>query len=504
MLDCCSFPPDRLPVHFVTGPGLPDNLLGPMLAGVSWWSSDPESHLDQVWDGPGAHGSLDTCSGVSFIAVDNLRAKYGEDIRGIANYCADDEGITELHAFVDATIDYPLAQVAAHEWGHGIGFGHSHDPSAVMYAYVNGAGGLGPDDLAGLRTLYPGAFALDVAPSDVEPLTFGTKREVDVSARVVGGMPCDPAQMRLQFVGGHPLLKLSGPAVAGDGTLGLERDANDPRTCRGRFGVELTEPSGGATSLTIAPAGAIEGQPRQVYVPLNNVPAAQFTIAPQTPTAGEWITLMSSSFDTDGDGISQSWDVDGDGSFDDESGPTASVRLPAGSHTISLRVSDGWAQATTTETVIVKEPAPATNTGPGSSPGPGAPPATDTRPPISAGSRPPAPAPSHDVRGEVETPLAIVGSKRLRRLAPRVAISGERDTLATVSVYVSRRVARQLGLRSTRVAFRELFLRDGVTIVRLRLNRRVRLLAARKRIAARLRVESNAGETVYRRVILVR
>ena len=51
-----------------------------------------------------------------------------------------------------------LTAVIAHEFGHTLGFGHSADPTALMYASLrSGSGGaLSADDQAGARWLYPG------------------------------------------------------------------------------------------------------------------------------------------------------------------------------------------------------------------------------------------------------------------------------------------------------------------------------------------------------------
>ena len=52
-----------------------------------------------------------------------------------------------------------FAEVATHELGHVLGLDHSADPTATMYPYAHFDGrgaALGPDDVAGLQTIYPG------------------------------------------------------------------------------------------------------------------------------------------------------------------------------------------------------------------------------------------------------------------------------------------------------------------------------------------------------------
>lgn len=67
-----------------------------------------------------------------------------------------------------------LAEVATHEIGHSIGFGHSADAAAIMYATAHGNGRgatLGSDDIAAVSFLYPGSHAGQPPPAAPGSLT---------------------------------------------------------------------------------------------------------------------------------------------------------------------------------------------------------------------------------------------------------------------------------------------------------------------------------------------
>jgi hypothetical protein len=109
--------------------------------------------LDQMSDPVGCSGTL-AIGGVS-------RAGGGTRVIG---------GITFSHIFEGDVVfnrnfqcflgvSANLAEVATHEIGHSIGFGHSPDSGAIMYASAHGQGRgatLGADDVAAVSFLYPG------------------------------------------------------------------------------------------------------------------------------------------------------------------------------------------------------------------------------------------------------------------------------------------------------------------------------------------------------------
>ena len=86
-------------------------------------------------------------------------------------------------------------------------------------------------------------------------------------------------------------------------------------------------------------------------------PPPRFTYLPTAPVGGN--TLVFSGFnssDPDGDNLTYAWDFDANGTID-ASGLTASwPNVPAGTHGVSLTVSDGQAFASTNRTISVALP----------------------------------------------------------------------------------------------------------------------------------------------------
>ncbi|XP_039600459.1 collagenase 3-like [Polypterus senegalus] len=69
-----------------------------------------------------------------------------------------DTHFDEEETFTSGSAGYNLFLVAAHEFGHALGLGHSNDPGALMYPiynYVNpGTFSLSQDDIQGIQSLY--------------------------------------------------------------------------------------------------------------------------------------------------------------------------------------------------------------------------------------------------------------------------------------------------------------------------------------------------------------
>jgi len=75
-----------------------------------------------------------------------------------------------------------LAEVACHEIGHSIGFDHSTDGGAIMWASARGNRGatLGADDIAGVTFLYPGSGPAPTPPAAPTSLTATATSSSDI------------------------------------------------------------------------------------------------------------------------------------------------------------------------------------------------------------------------------------------------------------------------------------------------------------------------------------
>ncbi|MCX7843815.1 MAG: PKD domain-containing protein [Candidatus Bipolaricaulota bacterium] len=109
------------------------------------------------------------------------------------------------------------------------------------------------------------------------------------------------------------------------------------------------------TTVYILPGGTRTLNVTLTPVVINQPPVAQFTFAPASPRAGDWVYFdASASADPDGTIVNYQWDFQNDGVFD-ATGKVAFFRYTApGTYTVRLVVTDDkGATASATKTVVV-------------------------------------------------------------------------------------------------------------------------------------------------------
>jgi hypothetical protein len=109
--------------------------------------------------------------------------------------------------------------------------------------------------------------------------------------------------------------------------------------------------------LTVAQPNG-ESDATQSSFRVNAPPVAGFVWTPGTPVAGSDVQLYSTALDAEGPLASEAWELDGDGDFNDAFGPSAASTFTAGSHDVSLRVTDGDGVSRTVTRAIAVAAAP--------------------------------------------------------------------------------------------------------------------------------------------------
>jgi PKD repeat protein len=235
-----------------------------------------------------------------------------------------------------------LAEILAHEFGHTLGFGHSADNKALMYATVTGLGpSLRDDDRLAARWLYPakdgsGTLEIPAAPSNltVQALSSTTAR---LSWKDNSGVE-------------------TSQTIYGNGGSGFVKAAT--------VGANVTSADiGGLTSgksysfRITASNSAGESSPSNtasITMPSDAVQAA-FAVSPTSGTAGS--TTFSFSDQSSGPVATWQWNF-GDGTGSTARNPSK-LYQNAATYTVSLTVrgSDGQ-QSTASRSVTVNAPAP--------------------------------------------------------------------------------------------------------------------------------------------------
>jgi len=233
-----------------------------------------------------------------------------------------------------------LAEIIAHEFGHTLGFGHSPEGNALMYASVTGIGpSLRADDQLAARWLYPNGSG---APPTPPPPPAVPGAPGNLRATVSGN--------NLDLAWDDYASNETGFAVylaSGSGSFSKRADLGaNVRTARLS---SLASGSYRAYVVAVNAAGS-SSQSNTIGATIATSPVASFSMTPQTGTAG--VTTFTFYDESTGGVVSRRWDF-GDGG---SSTNIVATRLYAasGQYTVTLTVTGaGGVQSSTSKSINV-------------------------------------------------------------------------------------------------------------------------------------------------------
>jgi PKD repeat protein len=254
-----------------------------------------------------------------------------------------------------------LAEIIAHEFGHTLGFGHSSDGTALMYASITNRGpSLRADDQVAARWLYPNGAGAPAPPPPPPPTV-----SIPAAPSNLVGAPSG-SNISLQWIDNAN--NETGQWIyvaAGAGSFSRAGDAGPNATAAmltgaaaGTYRVYVTayNSAGESTpSNTISVSVGAAAPPPPPPPPTPQAPFASFVVSPGSGTAGS--TTFSFLDQSTGSITSRSWNF-GDGGTSNIANPTH-VYANAGTYTVVLTVSGPGGQSQTTRGLSVSAPAPA-------------------------------------------------------------------------------------------------------------------------------------------------
>lgn len=456
-----AFRPWRLPQSWDLQAPIAASAFASIMDGVGWWQADPLSFWQLNPPGsltttPALHDCEDGVPSHSWMRFGEVRESF-DGALGVATYCSDASGRTSFEVLLDDRIDYDLDLVAAHELGHGIGFGHSTDMAAVMYRIANPRNGLGSDDITGLRALYPGRIAAYATLPDGFSAVGGDPRVQGALVEVVAvgepGLSCDRASVQLRV--DPPAARSSFRGATYDAATGLATAESEPLgDARCAYNIEAAprhEDDAGPGAVTLTPVypGTTVQQATEVGIRLPRAPkVTNVTVSPDRVRPGDVVSLHADVSDLDFDLASVAWDTNGDGVFADAFGAdaTTSVATP-GTHQVSVRAADST-RLTTTRSVALTVIAPPAAALPGALPP--APAGTAAATPDTAD--PSSPAAARIARRLVVRGASVTRAGRLRFTASFTARANGRSIRITVRARGRTRTYYQV-VRNGRIRF---------------------------------------------------
>ncbi|HEX9162157.1 MAG TPA: PKD domain-containing protein, partial [Thermoanaerobaculia bacterium] len=233
-----------------------------------------------------------------------------------------------------------LAEIVAHEFGHTLGFGHSADNTALMYATVTGLGpSLRPDDQTAARWLYPNGASTPPPPPPPTQQPVSAAFSMTPSSGIAG-------QTTFTFAD-----QSTGPVASrmwnlGDGTTSTAASLSHVYSTPGAYTVSLTVSGNGTQSQATRVATVNSNQPALT---------AAFAYSPSSPLAGDPVAFSDGST---GGVTSWVWNF-GDGTASSVQNPVKTY-ANAGSYNVTLTVYRNAESKVSVQTISVGTKIPAT------------------------------------------------------------------------------------------------------------------------------------------------
>jgi PKD repeat protein len=234
-----------------------------------------------------------------------------------------------------------LAEIVAHEFGHTLGFGHSDDPSALMFASVTGLGpSLRTDDQTAARWLYPNGNGGTTTPPPPPPPPVPAA-PTDLRALVSNG------SIDLSWIDNAS--NETGHAVyLATGTGAFSKVADVGANVRS---TRLNGVSSGSYRIYVVAYNAAgdSAHSNTATATIAAAPVASFSMTPQSGAAG--VTSFTFYDESTGGVTSRLWDF-GDGGSSSALVATH-VYATSGLYTVTLTVNGAGKSSSTSKTVNV-------------------------------------------------------------------------------------------------------------------------------------------------------
>ena len=245
-----------------------------------------------------------------------------------------------------------LAEICAHELGHTLGFGHSSDPTALMYPSVTPGGPtLRPDDQLAARWLYPngGSTAPPPPPAATAPAAPSSLGASVSGPNIVLQWRDNATNETGQWIYFAP----SGSSFARLGDAGAgATSATITGASAGAYRIYITAYNSAgesaASNIATVTLGGSTTQPAPA-------PVAAFAVSPSVGTAGQ--TTFAFTDQSSGGITARLWNF-GDGTTSGAVNPTH-VYTSAGIYTVALTVTGSGGTAQAAHGVTVNAAAPA-------------------------------------------------------------------------------------------------------------------------------------------------